>query len=1110
MTQIILGYPQIFTNIEFLKLPTLPLGDRSGVVQEAPFDRVTKWLKREQRKKYREEERRKKKEEEPGELLASLGSDDSSEEKESSDEEESEKKGENERNEWSDKDIFEILNPMVKARVDTFKGSKYRCRQHTLAQTTILRDMMKSKVSVDKISLFGVRPPELLFIDKLEWYFKYFERSKSSMIEGDKKQEQACELISKNLDDSQWIDGLGHEILLRRSAAPELLDIIRSQDCRKQCRYLKVDHLRKHVEGLCALFLDKDKSKVDQKRWDRCHDRFITKTEKPLPVIVFSNVRPQNASKFVIHLLLSMGHFNTEADLWVHGNMRVAFEKARLTPRLDNATDVEVREAVDVLLSAWIRDQLKYYPIGTKKFDELMISAHRILYSAVSANSIAVFETPPYYYTSLVNNHHKDNTKYKQECKKLLLEATLGSIERVYGRETKNIVPSEGELMNATKSNPLAWTKKANNTFPKTERQSENSYAEQSTIQSDVKKSINAYITCQEKAATNYLITGPPGAGKTHCLNHGIVYAISSGLFAMTTAVLADRAFLLGGQHFHKLFRLPVRDSRNPQRLAELAVISLQRKPIMLSLLRYLDVLFVDELGQLSAEMLSVLDIIMRRIRESSLFMGGVLVIGTLDQVQLRPIKGLPFLLSPYVLTTFSLGVLRVYVRCSTCKASQEINEIARFFTQDRHTWSQKLKRLEELLRENCTFVVEWTDDIISDDVLRVFPKREQRDKAIKNFTKEKRISNKKAIPRIETHTAVAEDVMVGLESHGENVAATSAVVSFLNWKCDEPKEIDLYKWGVYRFTSNMANKFKATQIGVIIEDPNPEAVKNIDEIPIMVAPAGVDTVDIKGIPKEDLLRDGWRETSVGAAPEYTLSVWSLNVKAKRKQYSLVPAVASTIHSAIGHTVNYIATELDQGSIWERAMVVVLLSRVEHARNIIFVGDKEANIRAVIEGLSKRNQYDDYMNHVVDVLESATSSSRPTMPLYLERHPYRPKDIPLPVDNTGFVYLLLSAKDGSSIYIGMTHKLSERLKQHNSGFGSLQTSPLPLRPWTLYAYVTGFGNNTKMMRSFESNWQNAVRGMAKKTPDAAAAAALSVKDRSFGEDSLVVVIGKES
>ena len=188
-------------------------------------------------------------------------------------------------------------------------------------------------------------------------------------------------------------------------------------------------------------------------------------------------------------------------------------------------------------------------------------------------------------------------------------------------------------------------------------------------------------------------------------------------------------------------------------------------------------------------------------------------------------------------------------------------------------------------------------------------------------------------------------------------------------------------------------------------------------------------------------------------------------------------------------------------------MVVVLLSRVERAQDIIFVGDKEDNIRAIIQGLSRRNQYDDYMNHVVEVLESATDNSRPTLPMYLERHPFRPKDIPLPTDNSGFVYMLLSAKNGSSVYIGMTHVLPERIKEHNSGFGALQTASPTLRPWTLYAYVSGFGNDGAMMRSFEVKWQNAIRGMNRRTPDGAARLAISIKDRNFENARLVIVLG---
>ena len=71
-----------------------------------------------------------------------------------------------------------------------------------------------------------------------------------------------------------------------------------------------------------------------------------------------------------------------------------------------------------------------------------------------------------------------------------------------------------------------------------------------------------------------------------------------------------------------------------------------------------LDVLFADELGQLSTEMLSALDIILCRVRGSSLLMGGVLIIGTIDHLQLKPVRGKPILISPHVITSFIMKKL--------------------------------------------------------------------------------------------------------------------------------------------------------------------------------------------------------------------------------------------------------------------------------------------------------------------------------------------------------------------------------------------------------------------------------------------------------------------
>ena len=69
----------------------------------------------------------------------------------------------------------------------------------------------------------------------------------------------------------------------------------------------------------------------------------------------------------------------------------------------------------------------------------------------------------------------------------------------------------------------------------------------------------------------------------------------------------------------------------NLHRLAEAALQSLIQHPVSLNVLKMVDVLFLDEVGQISCEMLSCLDMILRRVRNNNIFLGGILFICTLD-----------------------------------------------------------------------------------------------------------------------------------------------------------------------------------------------------------------------------------------------------------------------------------------------------------------------------------------------------------------------------------------------------------------------------------------------------------------------------------------------
>ena len=137
------------------------------------------------------------------------------------------------------------------------------------------------------------------------------------------------------------------------------------------------------------------------------------------------------------------------------------------------------------------------------------------------------------------------------------------------------------------------------------------------------------------------------------------------GLNVAISALMAQRAIHLGGIHLHKLFILPVNKSLNVNAMAEASLQSMMRNPVTLNILKMVDVLCLDEIGQISSEMLACLDLILRRVKNNNIFLGGMLFICTLDHKQLQPINGKPFLVSPMVLSCFKFVSMSESVRAS-------------------------------------------------------------------------------------------------------------------------------------------------------------------------------------------------------------------------------------------------------------------------------------------------------------------------------------------------------------------------------------------------------------------------------------------------------------
>ena len=165
MWQVMLGYPQVHTDMVFENVTTLPLEQRAGVECKSHSDFM--------------------------------------------------------------EDLCEDGSEMLSISYQIRAEKRFPIwRQHRDEELLILQGLFKSSISVDKITKFSVRPPELRDLVKnvgnyYRWFYVKNERMNRDHVE------TALEL---SLDSCMWVDGLQNQVYLRTKAIPEMKEYLNYLD----------------------------------------------------------------------------------------------------------------------------------------------------------------------------------------------------------------------------------------------------------------------------------------------------------------------------------------------------------------------------------------------------------------------------------------------------------------------------------------------------------------------------------------------------------------------------------------------------------------------------------------------------------------------------------------------------------------------------------------------------------------------------------------------------------------------------------------------------------------------------------------------------------------
>ena len=1008
--------PQISTNIEFIHVSTVSLEERPGMDKKPTIYKITK--------------------ESPIHGPINTG---------------------------ADLDTSQVL-PSQNVRT-TFP----QYRQFTNSSIMLAKDQLLSPLTIDSITIFGLRPPELYWVRQPRLYFRWFKCF--PLVFGDKddkKNIQAaihryCSVhIKRKVEESLWIDARSYRVFVRYYAVPEIMPYL----CETPVDWF--GNSLQHKNRIVALFTKIHKfindeisgtgirqSHVDI--WKDLKERFVccdAKYYKHLPTIWVSTVKPTSPNRFLIHLLFSFGQYINEMDLFEAGSIKQAFIVAKL---LDPAN---VTGSINMIMNQYVISQLSHIPGGTRQFDRFLACAYECLTASFLHDTMFADGTPPYLYTRLTRCIEEKQRDIMNNMFERVAIVTFNHLDAAGFQ----FLPRPPVVYRCVRSQSYSVTPWTALTTPKHTSQSYDSYSEQRDAISRGQHVINQYMTLHSQCPKSIVLVGDPGAGKTTIAQCLLYHAMTRGLKCAITAMMSERATELGGLHLHSLLNIPVREGWSPSRLAEYAISRmLQRSSSFLEFVRQLDVLMLDELGQTPSEILSTIDIIFRTIRRCSRFMGGILLITTMDILQLLPVEGRPPMLSSHMLTSFQFYRLQESVRSGRDPNFCEIQKITRLLPAE--LTSVVCQRFRQLIKNTCTFLPSFDSPAIPPNATYIFgrklPGRE---------IQEKIITNKR---RTEDHrVSISFDEEMLYEGSWQE--ASSYTTALLENKVKEPHQLVLFKKALYLVTFNSPHKkFSQAQLAILMELPPQENIERGKPIEVYVSPPGRKDCPPPDVTVAQLLAKEWTLVKVGLAPRTVVKLRT-KIRARRKQYGLSIFLTSTIHSSMGHTLSSLVTRISMNdanyNLWERAQVVVLLSRTELGQNTIFIGDPDEVVDTLLHALRQITQYQQYMQSLL--LNLITPRTIPHVTTINQAElPFRPVDILLPDDNSGVVYMIASASVPNISYIGQCRNLSRRIDEHNSKTGSNQTASHIYKPWYLLAYVVGFGSDTAKLKAFESQWK---------------------------------------
>ena len=244
-------------------------------------------------------------------------------------------------------------------------------RQLSSSEELILKDQALAPLSVDAITRFGIRPPELRFVRNPKLYYRWFFNGASCGTKAPDIENYLRRCTNRVLDRTEWVDGFNKLVHVREKAVPEILEYLQgtkeadfypdgcAQPASVANARTRTKRFFKRVYGKMQ-----DPPHPGNNRYERwriqSHALFgpdqYHREHEDLPIVWWNSIPPTQSHRWIVHLLISMGSFDNEFSLFANGSLRNCFKAAKLINDLSD--DGVLKFQILTLLRRYVLEQL--------------------------------------------------------------------------------------------------------------------------------------------------------------------------------------------------------------------------------------------------------------------------------------------------------------------------------------------------------------------------------------------------------------------------------------------------------------------------------------------------------------------------------------------------------------------------------------------------------------------------------------------------------------------------------------------------------------------------------------------------------------------------------